>query len=104
MTVAELKQLLDEAGIEYSDNAKKEELEKLLKENEEIPEAEEHYVYASTHLNVRKEPSKNSPIVKTLRPDEKIVITGEVIKNNTGENWYKTSDGNYVMAKWTKLV
>lgn len=53
-------------------------------------------VYAKNKMNVRSGPGTNYKIVKTLEAGEGIDVRG---KTNNG--WYKTINGNYVLASLT---
>ena len=53
-------------------------------------------VYAKGKMNVRSGPGTNYKIVKTLEAGEGIDVRG---KTNNG--WYKTINGNYVLASLT---
>ena len=50
-------------------------------------------------LNVRKEPSKESDVVKTIKRDDKI----DILKDESTKDFYKTTDG-YVMKHYIKTV
>lgn len=53
-------------------------------------------------LNVRDEPSGKSPVVKVLRRNDPVVITGQVANGST--LWFRTDTGDYVSARYVTLV
>ena len=53
-------------------------------------------VYAKNKMNVRSGPGTNYKIVKTIEKGSAIDVRGK-----TSNGWYKTINGNYVLAKLT---
>lgn len=50
-------------------------------------------------LNVRKEPSKESDVVRIIDHDDRI----DIYNNESADDFYKTSDG-YVMKNYVKII
>ena len=84
--------------------------DKEVTKNEEITGAEEPVVKEESkpltgivtnceRLNIRKEPSKESDVVKIIDHDDKI----DIFKEESTEDFYKTTDG-YVMKKYVKII
>lgn len=73
-----------------------ENLDELNYGKEEINKENEGSEYiVTTKLNLRKEPSTNSTIIKVLNTNEKILVTG------FDGNWAITEEG-YCMKKYLK--
>lgn len=55
-------------------------------------------VYNCMKLNVRKGPSKDTPVLYTITADSKIVV-----KDTDNNEWYKIPGQGYVMKKFISL-
>ena len=118
MTNDEIKRILDDKGIAYPKNAKKNELEKLLggapdqdgeaagteavdddgvDGREGAAEPYEVRVTAAL-LNVRCEPSLSAEVARTARKGETLEAVG------AEDGWVELSDGCYVMERFAERL
>lgn len=98
MTVNEIKQLLDERGVEYPSKATKAELEALL-ESTNLQSNDEgtlsiYQVTAETKIRVRSttDTTTDSNAIGVLEPGTYVVVSREM------PDWVGLANGGYVMA------